>query len=131
MCTFTHTNAVLTWVGAGVNPTLNPTGSQIGGVPQNMGTIALTYYPISKASLSANIRYVGNSWLDTQHTLPVPAYATVGLKANYEITPGITIFLSGVNILNRNYITYAASTSQTGYIVGQPQTFTVGARVVF
>jgi len=129
--TFTHTNTMLTWLGTGVNPTLNPTGSQIGGVPQNMGTVGLTYYPISKASLTANVRYVANSWLDTQHTLPVPAYATVGLRVNYEVTPGTTVFISGVNVLNRNYITYAASTSQTGYIVGQPQTFTVGARVIF
>ena len=96
-----------------------------------MGTVGLTYYPISKASLTANVRYVANSWLDTQHILPVPAYATVGLRVNYEVTPCTTVFISGVNVLNRNYITYAASTSQTGYIVGQPQTFTVGARVVF
>jgi len=129
--TYTHTNTVLTWLGAGVSPTLNPTGSQLGGVPQNMGTVGITYYPTSKANITANVRYIGNSWMDTQHTLPVPSYATLGARANYEMTPGTTLFLSVVNLLNRNYISYAASTSQTGYIVGQPQTVTVGARVVF
>jgi iron complex outermembrane receptor protein len=129
--TFTHTNTVLTWTGAGVSTTANPLGSQIGGVPQNMGSVGITFAPISKASLTATVRYVGNSWMDTQHTLPVPAYATVGLKANYEFMPGSTVFLSAVNLLNRNYITYNAATSQTSYIIGQPQTITVGARVVF
>ena len=129
--TFTHTNTVLTWIGSGVSATTNPLGSQLGGVPQNMGTFGATYYPFSKTSLNASVRYVGNSWMDTQHQLPVPAYATVGLRANYEVTPGTTVFLSAVNLLNRNYITYTAGTSQTSYIVGQPQTITVGARVVF
>lgn len=129
--TFTHTNTVLTWTGAGVSTSANPLGSQLGGIPQNMGSAGITYAPISKASLTATVRYVGNSWMDTQHALPVPAYATVGLRANYEMTPGTTLFLSAVNLLNRNYITYSAATSQSSYIVGQPQTITVGARVVF
>jgi len=100
-------------------------------VPQNMGSAGITFKPMAQTSLTATVRYVGNSWMDTQHALPVPAYATVGLRANYEMTPGATLFLSAVNLLNRNYITYSAATSQSSYIVGQPQTITVGARVVF
>jgi len=129
--TYTHTNTVLTWTGKGVSTTANPLGSQIGGVPQNMGSAGITFKPMAQTSLTATVRYVGNSWMDTQHALPVPAYATVGLRANYEMTSGTTLFLSAVNLLNRNYITYSAATSQSSYIVGQPQTITVGARVVF
>ena len=128
---YTHTNTILTWTGSGVSTVTNPLNSQIGGVPQNMGTAGLTFMPLSKTSLNANVRYVGNSWMDTQHQLPVPAYATVGARANYEVKPGATVFLSVVNLFNRNYITYNAATTQTSYIVGQPQTVTVGARVVF
>jgi len=129
--TYTHTNTVLTWTGTGVSTTANPLGSQIGGVPQNIGSAGITFKPMAQTSLTATVRYVGNSWMDTQHALPVPAYATVGLRANYEMTSGTTLFLSAVNLLNRNYITYSAATSQSSYIVGQPQTITVGARVVF
>lgn len=129
--TYTHTNTILTWTGAGVSSLTNPLNSQIGGVPQNMGTIGLTYIPFNRTSINANVRYVGNSWMDTQHQLPVPAYATVGARINHEVTPGTTVFLSVVNLFNRNYITYGSATTQTSYIVGQPQTVTVGARIIF
>lgn len=129
--TYTHTNTVLTWIGQGVSSALNPIGSQVGGVPQNMGYAGLTYMPLPKTSLTANVRYVGNSWLDGAHTLPVPAYAVVGLKANYQMTPQTTLFASAVNLLNRTYITYGTGSSQGSYIAGQPQTVTVGARIIF
>lgn len=129
--TYTHTNAVLTWIGSGVSAALNPIGSQVGGVPQNMGTAGLTYYPIPKTSLTTTVRYVGNSWMDGAHTLPVPAYAVIRLRANYQWTPSTTLYASVVNLLNRNYITYGTGTSQGSYIAGQPQSITVGARMVF
>ncbi|WP_114638868.1 TonB-dependent receptor [Polynucleobacter necessarius] len=129
--TYTHTNTVLTWIGQGVSATLNPIGSQVGGVPQNMGYAGITYMPIPKTSLTANVRYIGNSWLDGAHTLPVPSYAVVGLKANYQMTSQTTLFASAVNLLNRTYITYGTGTSQRSYIAGQPQSITVGARIVF
>jgi len=129
--TYTHTNTILTWTGAGVSSVTNPLNSQIGGVPQNMGSAGITYVPFNRTSFNVNVRYVGNSWMDTQHQLPVPAYATVGARINHEVTPGATVFLSAVNLFNRNYISYAAATTQTSYVIGQPQTITVGARVVF
>jgi iron complex outermembrane recepter protein len=129
--TYTHTNTVLTWIGSGVDPILNPTGTQIGGVPQNMGSAGITYMPLPKTSFSTTVRYIGNSWLDGAHTLPVPAYAVIGLRANYEWTSNTTLFASVVNLLNRQYITFGTGTSQTSYIAGQPQSVTVGARVVF
>jgi iron complex outermembrane recepter protein len=129
--TYTHTNTVLTWIGSGVSSTLNPIGSQVGGVPQNMGYTGVTYMPLPKTSLTANVRYIGNSWLDGAHTLPVPAYAVVGLKANYQLTPETTLFASVVNMFNRTYITYGTGTSQGSYIAGQPQSISVGARMIF
>jgi iron complex outermembrane receptor protein len=129
--TYTHTNTVLTWIGSGVSSTLNPIGSQVGGVPQNMGYAAVTYSPLPKTSISANIRWIGNSWLDGAHTLPVAGYAVIGLKANYQITQQASIFASAVNLFNRNYITYGTGTSQGSYILGQPQTITIGGRITF
>jgi len=63
--------------------------------------------------------------------LPVPSYAVFGLKANYQVTPQTTLFASAVNLLNRTYITYGTGTSQGSYIAGQPQSITVGARIIF
>jgi iron complex outermembrane receptor protein len=129
--TYTHTNTIITWTGAGVNTTLNPIGSQVGGVPQNMGYAAVTYTPFEKTSVSANIRYIGNSWMDTPHTLPVPSYAIIGLRANYQVSPQASVFASVVNLFNRTYITYNAATSQASYTLGQPQSVNVGARITF
>lgn len=125
---YTLTRAVLTWTGGQIDKVLNPTGVQIAGTPRNMASANLTYYPTSKTSLTATLRYIGNSWYDTAHTAPVPAYAVVGARVNYEMTQNTTLYLSAVNLLNRNYITYGSGSQ---YIVGQPQSITVGARVTF
>lgn len=125
---YTLTKAVLTNTYGAIDKRLNPTGVQLAGTPRNMGSASLTYYPISKASFTASIRYVGNSWYDTAHTLPIPAYAVLGARANYELTPDTSVFLSVVNLLNRNYITFGSGSQ---YIAGQPQSITVGARIIF
>ncbi|OYY15903.1 MULTISPECIES: TonB-dependent receptor [unclassified Polynucleobacter] len=125
---YTLTKAVLTSTYGAISQALNPTGSQIAGTPRNMGSASVTYFPIPKASLTASVRYIGNSWYDTAHTSPIPAYAVVGARANYEVTPNATIYLSAVNLLNRNYITFGSGSQ---YIAGQPQTITVGGRITF
>lgn len=125
---YTLTKAVLTSTYGAIDKTLNPTGVQIAGTPRNMGSASVTYFPIPKASLTASVRYIGNSWYDTAHTSPIPAYAVVGARANYEVTPNATIYLSAVNLLNRNYITFGSGSQ---YTAGQPQTITVGGRIIF
>lgn len=129
--TYTHTNTTLTWIGTGVSALLNPTGTQVGGIPQNMGYAAITFTPLEKTSLSLNARYIGNSWMDTPHTLPVPSYTVIGLRANYQVTPQASVFASVVNLFNRTYITYNAATNQSSYTLGQPQSINVGARINF
>jgi len=127
--TFTHTNTVLTYFGGPASQAaVNPLGSQIAGTPQNMGYIGVTYALTSKTNITGNVRWVGNSWYDGAHTLPIPSYAVVGLRANYEMTNNVSLYVSGVNLLNRNYITY---NSGTQYLAGQPQTVMVGARMIF
>lgn len=125
---YTLTKAVLTSTYGAISQALNPTGVQIAGAPRNMGSASLTYFPISKASLTASVRYIGNSWYDTAHTSPIPAYAVLGARANYEVTPNATVYLSAVNLLNRNYVTFGSGSQ---YIAGQPQTITVGGRITF
>lgn len=125
---YTLTKAVLTSTYGAISSTLNPTGVQIAGTPRNMGSANITYYPVSKTSLTATVRYIGNSWYDTAHTLPIPAYAVLGARVNHEMSPNTTVYLSVVNLLNRNYITFGSGSQ---YIAGQPQTITAGARIIF
>jgi iron complex outermembrane receptor protein len=122
---YSYTNTILTW-----SATTDPINTQVGGVPKNMANAGITYYPVPQASLTTNVRYVGNSWMATG-SLPVPAYAVVGLKANYQVTPQAAVFASVVNLFNRQYVTFNIASQATAYQAGMPQAITVGARVTF
>ena len=122
---YSYTRTVLNW-----SATTDPTNTQVGGVPMNMANAAITYYPVPQASLTTTVRYVGNSWMATG-SLPVPAYAVVGLKANYQVTPQASVFASVVNLFNRQYVTFNIASQATAYQAGMPQAITVGARVTF
>ncbi|WP_114638126.1 TonB-dependent receptor [Polynucleobacter necessarius] len=122
---YAYTSTILTW-----SATTDPINTQVGGVPKNMANAGITYYPVPQASLTTTVRYVGNSWMATG-SLPVPAYAVVGLKANYQVTPQASVFASVVNLFNRQYVTFNIASQATAYQAGMPQAITVGARLVF
>jgi iron complex outermembrane receptor protein len=122
---YTYTNTILTW-----SATSDPTNTQVGGVPKNMANAAITYYPVPQASVTTTVRYVSNSWMATG-ALPVPAYAVIGLKANYQVTPQASVFASVVNLLNRQYVTFNIASQATAYQAGMPQAIMVGARLNF
>ena len=122
---YSYTRTVLTWTA-----TTDSINTQIGGVPMNMANAAITYYPVPQASLTTTVRYVGNSWMATS-TLPVPAYAVIGLRANYQMTPQAAVFASVVNLLNRQYVTFNIASQATAYQAGMPQAIAVGARITF
>jgi iron complex outermembrane receptor protein len=123
---YSYTRTVLTW-----SATTDPINGQVGGVPMNMANAGITYYPIPQASISTTVRYVGNSWMDTAHLYPVPAYAVIGLRANYQVSPQASIFASVVNLFNRQYVTFNIASAASSYQAGMPQAITVGARVNF
>ena len=122
---YTYTRTILTW-----SATSDPTNTQVGGVPKNMANTGVTFYPSPEASISTTVRYVGNSWMATG-SLPVPAYAVVGMKANLQLTPQASLFASVVNLFNRQYVTFNIASQATAYQAGMPQAITVGGRLVF
>jgi len=127
----TDANYAFTSTKLTMSATSDPIGKQVGGVPQNIFGSGLTYYPVPQASFTATVRYVGSSWMNTSNTLPVPAYAVVGLRANYEVTKNATIYASAVNLFNRQYITFGTGSSNSSYVLGSPQSITVGTRIIF
>ena len=122
---YSYTNTILTWTA-----TTDPINAQVGGVPRNMANAGIAYYPVPQASISTTVRYVGNSWMSTG-SLPVPAYAIIGLRANYQLTPQASVFASVVNLLNRQYVTFNIASQASAYQAGIPQAITVGARLQF
>jgi iron complex outermembrane receptor protein len=127
----TDANYAFTSTKLTMSATSDPTNKQLGGVPQNILGGGLTYYPVPQASLTATVRYVGSSWMNTSNTLPVAAYAVVGLRANYEVTKNATIYASAVNLFNRQYITFGTGSNNSSYVLGMPQAISVGARIIF
>jgi iron complex outermembrane receptor protein len=123
---YAFTSTKLTWTA-----TTDPVGKQVAGVPQNILSGGLSYYPVPQASLTTTIRYVGSSWLDNSNTLPVASYAVVGLRANYEVTKNASVYASAVNLFNRQYITFGTGSSSSSYTVGMPQSINVGTRIIF
>jgi outer membrane receptor protein involved in Fe transport len=122
---YSYTRTVLTWTA-----TSDPINTQVGGVPMNMANAGVTYYPTPQASLTTTVRYVSNSWMSTG-SLPVPAYAVVGLKANYQVTQQASVFASVVNLFNRQYVTFNIASQSSAYQAGMPQAISVGARITF
>ncbi|MEA9604596.1 TonB-dependent receptor [Polynucleobacter sp. JS-JIR-II-c23] len=122
---YSYTNTILTWTA-----TTDPINAQVGGVPKHMANAGITYYPVPQASISTSVRYVGNSWMSTG-SLPVPAYAIVGLRANYQLTQQASVFASVVNLFNRQYVTFNIASQASAYQAGMPQAITVGARLQF
>jgi len=122
---YSYTNTILTW-----SATTDPINTQVGGVPKNMGNLGVTHYPIPQASLSATVRYVGNSWMSTG-SLPVPASAVVGLRANYQVTQQASVFASVVNLFNRQYVTFNIASQASAYQAGMPQAISVGINFKF
>ncbi len=127
----TDANYAFTSTKLTMSATSDPTGKQLGGVPQNLLGGGITYYPVPQASLTATVRYVGSSWMNTSNTLPVPAYAVVGLRANYEVTRNATVYASAVNLFNRQYITFGTGSNNTSYVLGMPQSINVDARIIY
>ena len=127
----TDANYAFTSTRLTMSATSDPTNKQVGGVPQNILGGGLTYFPVPQASLTATVRYVGSSWMNTANTLPVAAYAVVGLRANYEVTKNTTIYASAVNLFNRQYITFGTGSNTSSYVLGMPQAISVGARIIF
>ena len=122
---YSYTNTILTW-----SATTDPINTQVGGVPKNMANAGITYYPVPQASLTTTVRYVGNSWMSTG-SLPVPAYAVVGMRANYQVTQQASVYASVVNLFNRQYVTFNIASQASAYQAGMPQAITVGARLQF
>jgi len=122
---YSYTSTILTW-----SATTDPINTQVGGVPRNMGNAGVTYYPTPQASLTTTVRYVGSSWMSTG-SLPVPAYAIVGLKANYQLTQQASIFASVVNLFNRQYVTFNIASQASAYQAGMPQAISIGVRINF
>jgi iron complex outermembrane receptor protein len=86
-------------------------GDRLAGIPRQTATLSLGYSPIPAVALSAEMRASSNQVLrGDEHAAeaPLPGYAVVNLRAHYQATPGLALFASLENALDRRYATLGA-----------------------
>lgn len=75
--------------------------------PKNKASLAATWRPAARFSLTASLLYVG-AWVDGNRDFSIPRltaspYATVNLAGSYDLGRGVTLFARINNLLDRHY----------------------------
>ena len=121
--TFTNSHYTSTTTG-------DPSGVQLGGIPRNLATVALSWRPVERWSLTGSLRYNDAMFLDVGRTLFQPSFTLVGLSTTYQVTPRVSLYGSAVNLAGNVY-TDNATTSASSETLGMPRAFTGGLRWKF
>lgn len=102
-------------------------GRQIGGVPRNRASVALTYGSPRGWRITPQYRWVEKSFADNAHTLPVDEQNIVDLAVSYPFGDAIEAYLQIENLLDEHYI--ADNSGFNPPLRGTPFTAFIGARM--
>ena len=102
-------------------------GQQLGGVPRNRASIALTYSSPAGLRITPQFRWVEQSFADNAHTLPVDEQNIVDLTASYPFGDSIEAYVQIENLLDEDYT--ADNSGFNPPLRGTPFTAIVGARM--
>lgn len=79
-------------------------GRQIGGVPSNRASLALTYENQRGLRLTPQLRWQEASFSDNAHTLPVDEQTIVDLAVNYPLSDVVETYLHIENLFETHYV---------------------------
>jgi outer membrane cobalamin receptor len=102
-------------------------GQQVGSVPRNRASIALSYRSPQGWRVTPQFRWVQASFADNDHALPVDAQKIVDLSASYSFSQSLEGFLQIENLFNQHYI--ADNSGFNPPLRGTPFAAFVGAHV--
>ena len=94
--------------------------------PRHSASATLAWQPVSRAFLSATLRYVGHQFDDDLESDVLPPATTIDLVAVLPLTRRISFITRAENIANATVVTRNAAGSID---LGTPQTFWLGLRV--
>jgi outer membrane receptor protein involved in Fe transport len=88
-------------------------GDRIPGIPASTLKVRIQYAPIERAMVALSLlafssQYARGDENNRDGNGPVPGYAIVNLDAQWEVAPGLQLFASIVNFLNKRYATFGA-----------------------
>ncbi len=108
--------------------------NDIAGQPKHFFQAELRYDHADGWYVAPNIELAGGAEVDFANTLKSPGYGLVGLGAGYDVTPNVSLFVDGRNLLDKEYIsTFSTTVNSTGntnvFYPGDGRAFYAGVRI--
>jgi outer membrane receptor protein involved in Fe transport len=106
-------------------------GREMETAPANMGNLYVSVAPGARASVSAEMNYLGGYWMDAANTQRYGGHALVNLRTQVRILPRVSIFARLINLTDRRYAESGSYTIQRGreFAPGAPRTGFFGLTV--
>jgi iron complex outermembrane receptor protein len=83
--------------------TLGAAGLVATGTPRHSGFVDLSWFPLAKWTFDAEVHAYSSRQTATNGLQPTAGYATVALRARYDINPNWTVRAGVSNLTDRNY----------------------------
>ncbi|MCC7415582.1 MAG: TonB-dependent receptor [Acidobacteria bacterium] len=106
-------------------------GREMETAPSNMGNLGVSVRPGARASVSAEMNYLGGYWMDAANTQRYGGHTLFNLRTQVRIAPRLSLFARLLNLADRRYAESASYTVQRGRELapGAPRTGFVGVTV--
>jgi outer membrane cobalamin receptor len=104
-------------------------GLRLAQVAKHQGSMSLSWRPLERLLARTDVRMASAQFDDDQNSRRLRGYTSVDGLVEYEVTPGMTVFVSGENILGERI---EAGLSATGVVtVGNTRVFAAGTTFKF
>ncbi len=104
-------------------------GLRLAQVARHQGAVSLSWRPIDRLLARTDVRGTGAQFDDDQNSRRLRGYTSVDGLIEYRVSPGMTVFVSGENVLEKRI---EAGLSATGLVtVGNARVFAAGTTFKF
>lgn len=95
--------------------------------PERSANLWLTWDFLDHWTAHSGVRYVGDSFINTDNSQRLPSYTVVDIGLSGDLTPDISVHLRGKNIFDEFYAFTSVGNGQNGgqWELGAPRTFEV------
>ncbi|ROS05312.1 outer membrane receptor protein involved in Fe transport [Sinobacterium caligoides] len=119
-----------------VKENLNFSGNDIGKAPKDLANVRLAYRPKQLDSLKLELEWahVGEYFTDETNTHSYAGHDLLNLRANYQASDSLSVYLRALNLADKRYSTYTSNqvgSDEIAYRPGLPRTLYVGFNYAF
>jgi outer membrane receptor protein involved in Fe transport len=113
-----------------VTSTANLSGKEIESAPNFLGNLRLTWNPVARSRVLLEWVRIGEYWMDAANTTKYEGHDLFNLRADYAVTPGVSLYGSVQNLTDERYADSASISSSTPvFSPGLPRTLYGGVEV--